>query len=349
MTEAQAREKVVNIMRSWIGLKRSDRSHAPIIDTYNSRTPRPRGYKVTYTDAYCATTWSAAAIKAGYTDIMPLECSVYYLIEGAKKLGCWVENDAHVPRPGDGICYDWEDGVNYATTDNTGAPDHVGMVESVNGKTITVIEGNMSGGIVGRRTIQVNGRYIRGYITPNYASKATEKAPAAPDAPAAAPAYPIGAIVEFAGSTHYTSSNAASGISCKPGKAKVTATYNGKHPYHLQAVSGGGSTVYGWVDEKDIKGVATSGTSTSSGTTTQTERKKLAPAKEGPTASISGTYKTTAAINLRYGPDRDKYDSVKALAAGTTVRCYGYHTGTWYYVAVGNVTGFLPSAYLKKA
>ena len=72
MTEAQARQKVVGIMQGWIGLKRSDKSHAPIIDTYNGNTPLPRGYKVTYTDAYCATTTSAAAIKAGYTDIIPV-------------------------------------------------------------------------------------------------------------------------------------------------------------------------------------------------------------------------------------------------------------------------------------
>ena len=33
------------------------------------------------------------------------------------------------------------------------------------------------------------------------------------------------------------------------------------HPYHLQAVAGKGSTVYGWVNEADISGV-TSGSKT---------------------------------------------------------------------------------------
>lgn len=178
MTEAQARQKVVSIMQGWVGLKRSNGSHAPIIDTYNGNTPRPRGYKVTYTDAYCATTTSAAAIKAGYTDIIPVECSCYYLIEKAKAMKIWQENDAYIPKPGDEVLYDWEDGANYATTDNKGTPDHVGMVEAVSGTTIKVIEGNMSGGVVGRRDLKVNGRYIRGFICPNYASKATEKGPA---------------------------------------------------------------------------------------------------------------------------------------------------------------------------
>ena len=177
MTEAQARQKIVSIMQGWIGLKRSDRSHAPIIDTYNGNKPLPRGYAVTYNDAYCATTTSAAAIKAGYTDIIPVECSCYYLIEKAKAMGIWQENDAYIPAPGDEVLYDWDDGPNYATTDNRGTPEHVGMVEVVSGSTIKVMEGNMSGGVVGRRNLQINGRYIRGFICPNYASKATEKAP----------------------------------------------------------------------------------------------------------------------------------------------------------------------------
>lgn len=64
----------------------------------------------------------------------------------------------------------------------------------------------------------------------------------------------VGDVVEFAGSKHYVSATATSASSCKPGKAKVTAIAKGKaHPYHLIAVSGGGSTVYGWTDAADIK------------------------------------------------------------------------------------------------
>ena len=64
----------------------------------------------------------------------------------------------------------------------------------------------------------------------------------------------VGDVVEFTGSKHYVSATATSASSCKPGKAKVTAIAKGKaHPYHLIAVSGGGSTVYGWTDAADIK------------------------------------------------------------------------------------------------
>jgi len=64
----------------------------------------------------------------------------------------------------------------------------------------------------------------------------------------------IGQIVQFTGNRHYTSSYAkATGKSCKPGMAKVTAVnLEGAYPYHLTAVSGGGSTVHGWVNAEDV-------------------------------------------------------------------------------------------------
>ena len=64
----------------------------------------------------------------------------------------------------------------------------------------------------------------------------------------------VGDTVTFTGTKHYVSSSAVNGSTCKPGKAKVTAVAkNGKHPYHLIKVPGEGSTVYGWVDAKDIQ------------------------------------------------------------------------------------------------
>lgn len=73
----------------------------------------------------------------------------------------------------------------------------------------------------------------------------------------------VGDEVEFTGTRHYVSATATNASSCKPGKAKVTAIAKGKaHPYHLIAVSGGGSTVYGWTDAADIKtGSASTATS----------------------------------------------------------------------------------------
>lgn len=71
------------------------------------------------------------------------------------------------------------------------------------------------------------------------------------DTPAAGLA--VGDVVTFAGSKHYTSSNASNGKACKSGKATITKiAKSGKHPYHLVKVAGGGSTVHGWVDTADI-------------------------------------------------------------------------------------------------
>lgn len=172
MTEKEAREKIINVMRGWVGMSRSGMTHKPIIDKYNGHKPLPRGYAVKYSDSYCAATISAAAIQAGYTDIIPIECSCPQMVALAQKMGIWVEDDSYIPKPGDILLYDWQDS---GVGDNHGTPDHVGMCEKVDGNNLVIIEGNMAGGVVGRRTIRINGRYIRGFICPKYNKKATEK------------------------------------------------------------------------------------------------------------------------------------------------------------------------------
>lgn len=65
--------------------------------------------------------------------------------------------------------------------------------------------------------------------------------------------FKVGDVVKFEGYAHFANANAANGVSCKPGKAKVTAVSAGaKHPYHLVHTDST-STVYGWVDEADVK------------------------------------------------------------------------------------------------
>lgn len=147
----------------------ADGTHKGIIDVYNGHTPLARGYKVKYTDAWCATFVSAVAIKCGLTGIIPTECGCGQMIELFKALGEWQESDSRTPTPGDVIFYDWDDS---GAGDNTGWPDHVGIVESVSGENIVVIEGNKNNA-VGRRTIPVNGRYIRGYGVPKYDKETT--------------------------------------------------------------------------------------------------------------------------------------------------------------------------------
>lgn len=168
MTEKQLRDKVVAIMQGFIGCKESNGSHKKILDIYNSHRPLPRGVKMLPTYAWCAATVSAAFIKAGLTDIGFVECSCSRMIQLYKAKGRWKEADSYVPSPGDLMMYDWGDS---GSGDCTGAPEHVGMVISVSGKTIRVLEGN-NNDAVAYRNMSVNGKYIRGYCLPDYAGKA---------------------------------------------------------------------------------------------------------------------------------------------------------------------------------
>lgn len=156
--------KVVEQAAAWIGKKESDGTHKDIINLYNSHRPLARGYAVKYTDSWCATFVSAVAIKLGYFDIIPTECSCQKMIELFKKIGCWRENEDYTPKAGDIIFYDWQDD---GKGDNQGWSDHVGIVEKVSGGKITVIEGNYDDAVK-RRSISVNGKYIRGYGVPKY-------------------------------------------------------------------------------------------------------------------------------------------------------------------------------------
>lgn len=158
------RSEIVALAQSWVGLKESDGSFSKIIDIYNSHKPLARGHKMRLTDPWCACTASALAIACNATDIIPVECSCGNLIELAKAKGIWVEADNHIPKPGDFMLYDWQDSGN---GDNTGWPDHIGIVEAVVGKDITIIEGNHKNA-VSRRNKEVDGKNIRGYITPHY-------------------------------------------------------------------------------------------------------------------------------------------------------------------------------------
>lgn len=162
-----SRNAVVSLINSWVGKNETDGSYKEIIDIYNSYTgPFPRGTKMQYGWAWCAATWSALAIKLGYTKIMPIEISCYYIIEAAKKMGCWVENDGYIPKPGDAVLYDWDDS---GIGDNTGVPDHIGTVTYVNESSgyMVVAEGNYENAVK-KRTISINGKFIRGFITPKY-------------------------------------------------------------------------------------------------------------------------------------------------------------------------------------
>lgn len=179
MTENEIRSTVVATAAKYVGAKEGGSVHKQLIDIYNADKPLPRGYPMKYTDAWCAAFVTTVGILCKLTDIIFKECGCEKMITLYKNAGRWQEDDSYKPDPGDVIFYDWDDS---GSGDCKGNADHVGIVEKVSGSTITVIEGNYSDSVK-RRTIAVNGRYIRGYGLPNYASKATSGSTATPSTP----------------------------------------------------------------------------------------------------------------------------------------------------------------------
>lgn len=323
-----SRQKVVDKVTSWEGLKESDGSHKKIIDIYNSKQPFPRGVKMQPDMAWCAATWSAEAKALDYTAVMPVEISCYYIIERAKEMGCWVENDAYVPKPGDAVLYDWED---KGTGDNTGNPDHIGTVIYVNEAAgyMVVMEGNYSNAVK-RRTISINGKYIRGFITPKY----TDNTVADPE--------------------H------------KPGKdvttvaREVIAGQWGNDPERSKELKSAGydpKVIQAKVNEILNGSAAQAADPTKEQSQSQQTTKKVTATCKAKYRdnSLAGTYKTTANLYIRNDAGTNK----KALALipkGTPVQCYGYYNKSgsvkWLYIQVKIdgvlYTGFSSSAFLKK-
>lgn len=176
ISETELRQKVANTINAWLGATEGSAGHKEILKIYNSQNPLPVGYKMKDNDAWCAATVSATWLKVGIAQYITTECGCGRFRDNAKKLGIWVEDDAYKPKIGDAIIYYWgDDGVGDC---QTGA-DHIGIVTEVSGNSFVVTEGNTGDGavgVVGKRTMQVDGRYIRGFITPDYATIAKKMA-----------------------------------------------------------------------------------------------------------------------------------------------------------------------------
>ena len=321
------RNDVVNLINSWEGRNEADGTHKYIVDIYNSHLPHPRNTKMQYNWAWCACTWSALAVKLGYTDIMPIEISCYYIIEEAKKMGCWQENDAYIPGLGDGILYDWDDS---GVGDNTGNPDHIGTVIYVNKESgyMVVMEGNYSNAVK-KRTIMINGRFIRGFICPKYTGNGAELPP-----------------------------TQSGGKDIKTVAREVIAGQWGNGDARKKNIEAAG---YNYKEVQDAVNQILNGSAVQPSTPTQpqeqpTSKKVIAGAYADKfNKSLAGTYKTTANLYMRHGAGTNK-KSMVVIPNGTKVKCYGYYSVSngvkWLYIQVTidgvQYTGFSSSAYLKR-
>ena len=171
-----ARDKIISVAKSYIGTVGGSAAHADILHYFNS--VKPDGYTAHKSDPWCSEFVSACAIQAfgkkTAKEYFPLSAACTYVINKAKKMGIWVEKDSYTPKKADWILYDWND--TKPKTENKNQPDHIGIVEKVSGGQITVIEGNY-GNKVKRRTLAVNGRYIRGFVTPHYEKITVDSVP----------------------------------------------------------------------------------------------------------------------------------------------------------------------------
>ena len=144
--------KLIETARSYIGVAEGSAAHKAIIDKYNTIRPLPRGYRMTYMDAWCAAFVSFCALMSGVT--LPLECGCQEMYKAFPDK----RSRAATPEPGWVIFYDWG---------QDGHTEHVGIVESVKDGVIAVIEGNHNDR-VGRRQIRVGDPSIYGYGIPAF-------------------------------------------------------------------------------------------------------------------------------------------------------------------------------------
>lgn len=155
---ANTAAKLVSNAKKYIGLNEHDGSYKILIDTYNKLDPLPLGYRVKYSDAWCAAGLTAIFMLSGMKHLVPAECGVQRMLEKAKSAGCTEINSCADALPGDILFYDWN---------KDGFRDHVGIIENIIGSVFTVIECNYNDS-VGRRVINKKSPTINGIIRPAY-------------------------------------------------------------------------------------------------------------------------------------------------------------------------------------
>lgn len=329
-----SRQAVVNQARSWVGRNEKDGSFKLIVDIYNSHMPYARGTKMQYSWEWCACFCSAVDIALGYASVMPLEIGVGEMILLAMNAGIWQEADNYLPKPGDRIVYDWKDS---GKLDNLGWPNHIGIIETVNVSSgyMTVIEGNKNSA-VGVRTININGRYIRGFITPKYDDE-TASVPQVVGQPVTTIAREVIAGQWGAGSQRKAQLESA-GYNYQEIQNEVNRILNTPIvPVPIPAAPAPVAPVLPIPNaSNNIKKVVAS-----------CSARKL-------NTAYARSYTTTANLYCRDDAGTNKLSLCK-IPKGTEVNCYGYYTpvngSTWLYIQfiLGNTqyTGFSSKEFLK--
>lgn len=163
MKASDIRESLITYYTSFLHVQEGSDEHKALIDLYNSYKPRPRGYKMSYTDSWCASFMSDGIIMMDLDYTVPVECSCYFMMENAKAIGNWRyrdDIDLSKVQEGDFIFYNW---------DNIADPDHIGCIVKKTGSMLQIIEGNHNDA-VGYRYIDFFDNSVMGFILPDYDS-----------------------------------------------------------------------------------------------------------------------------------------------------------------------------------
>lgn len=182
------RDEFANKAISWLGTKEGSKGHKQIVSDYNKACDK--GRKADSSTPWCALFVGAVAqetdnVLSGSVGV-PVDCSCgtgsHSLMSKAKAAGIWVENDGYNPIVGDIIIYDWKD---TGKGEDTTGHDHTGIVTKA-GNPFIVTEGNKNDS-VSNRSVKVNARYTRGFITPRFSDEVNPPAPQPEPQPAPAP------------------------------------------------------------------------------------------------------------------------------------------------------------------
>lgn len=147
-----------------LGITKYSAKHNQLLNEYNSISPLPVGYAVQSHDDWCDVFVTVMAKRAGLLPLVGAECGVERHKKIFKQKGIWL--GLVRPKVDDIIIFRWDG-------NRTGFANHIGIVEKVQGDTITTIEGNtfLDGvSTSGRRTYAWNAQSIQGYARPKYTS-----------------------------------------------------------------------------------------------------------------------------------------------------------------------------------
>lgn len=142
---------MIDVARSYVGVEEGSAAHRSIINIYNTIRPLPRGYKMTYQDAWCAAFVTVCYMRA-YGVPEWAECGCQEMLNKFKKMG-EEKSFRSKPQIGDLIFYDFRPDK---------WADHVGIISNIGDNSYIVVEGNMADR-VGYRELPKNSKDIIGY------------------------------------------------------------------------------------------------------------------------------------------------------------------------------------------